>query len=181
MITSITPVKEDFGPSAAAMIGGSRSASKPHLREGRAPPEMSDTIALTEVMGPSQRLAASGLVSYEEDGRDQNGKPPPVSGKSLHYLAYRKMWMINKVLEVEIKQQQQERDRYLVLIEEGRKAKEEREQERVRRDGELEKRSADSGGSFSDDEFREKKRRRKRDEIPRDYVCQVEGCRKAYG
>ena len=46
----------------------------------------------------------------------------------------------------------------------------------------LEKRSADySNMSLSDDEFKEKKKRRKRDEITREYVCKVDGCGKAYG
>ncbi len=43
--------------------------------------------------------------------------------------------------------------------------------------------NADKKSEFdsSDDEFKERKKRRRRDEIQRMYECKVEGCGKSYG
>ena|SRR3990167_6212524 len=181
MLSPVKQQKEDFLMSLGGSVAlASRSASKPHPREVKIR-EDDGLIALNEVMGPSQKPNNGPVTLIEDERGEQTSKQPATGAKSMYYLAYRKMWMINKMLEVEIKQQQQARDQYLVMIEEGRRAKEERDQERARKEGELEKRSLESAGSFSDDEFREKKRRRKRDEILREYVCTVEGCGKAYG
>ena len=91
--------------------------------------------------------------------------------------------MINKVLQGHIREMKETRDRLnakIDLIQERNQAEMEiQRQKQIELLNNMDKRS--DSGSFSDDDMREKKRRRKRDEIDREYKCPVEGCDKAYG
>ena len=113
--------------------------------------------------------------------------------KTNYYLHYSKLVMINRGLERTIREETSIRDDLLKKIAEvaGRDAgsrgvtrqiqeKNQREVEAQRLRASEQQQPLDSP-SGSEDEAREKKRRRKRDEIKREFECPVEGCGKAYG
>ena len=112
-------------------------------------------------------------------------------GKASYYEYYKKLYVINKLLEGKIRELVVEREDLNTKIAEvclchiqiNEKNMVEQEAQRMKAaevQNVMERRS-ESVFSNSEDDLKERKRRRRKEEIARDFVCHEKGCGKAYG